>query len=696
MQVRSAIPGRVRWRLPELVDEPAVAAALSAHLQAHPAVRHVSANPTTGSLLIEFSPEVGRDEAEGWVLGALRQSLTAPAPPPVLVPRRADRPPHTYGMSPPVARFAERVKPHKALLARMLGASFANRLLDSAPPIMIGAGIDIAMQGKSSLLGRTLARIGIKTPGAQLLTFGGLGLAVWALDAYLDYAHRRAAAELADKIRHELRNDLYHHLQTLDVAQLDARGVNGWMSLLEGEVGRIHGFIKDGSEPIVGIVANGVAVTTTFLVLSPVFALAQLLLVPPMIVASQALIGPMKERLMKAQQDRDQLGAILHGNVSAFSTIQSFATEGQEAARVTAAGEVAMASATEANELSARYVPVLTGIAGASFMTSLVYAGRLVERGELTATSFNIIGSSQLRLLATIGYFGSTLQNWQRTTLSLTRVFSVFDMKPSIASPPGAVPMKTVTRDIQLERVDFSYEADRRLFKQLNMRFPAGSTVGLVGLSGAGKSTVLKLLLRLYDVTGGAVKFDGVDVRDLRLDDLRRAIGMVSQDVAVFAGTVADNIAYARPGASRAEIVRAAAIAEADGFISRLPDGYDTRIGSGGQSLSGGERQRLSIARVVLADRPILLFDEATSSLDFETEAAIQRSLTELTASRTTIIVGHRLSTIRHADHIYVLNEGQVAEEGRHDELVKRDGIYASMWRVQTGTTRRLTSGPGA
>jgi ATP-binding cassette subfamily B protein len=223
------------------------------------------------------------------------------------------------------------------------------------------------------------------------------------------------------------------------------------------------------------------------------------------------------------------------------------------------------------------------------------------------------------------------------------------------------------------------------VLRNFRMRFPAGQTVGIVGSSGAGKSTVLKLLLRFYDVQGGAIRYDGVDVRDLRLDDLHRHVAMVSQELAVFAGTIRDNIAYARPDASDDEVRNAAMAAEAHDFISNLPSGYDTPIGYGGLTLSAGQRQRLAIARVVLANRPIVLFDEATSALDYQTEASIQRSLRDVTSGRTTVIVAHRLSTIRRADLIYVLDDGQVKEMGRHDELIAADGIYAAMWKVQTG-----------
>ena len=299
--------------------------------------------------------------------------------------------------------------------------------------------------------------------------------------------------------------------------------------------------------------------------------------------------------------------------------------------------------------------------------------------------AYNIVGTTQLRMLSAIGHFGASLQGYQRTAVSLDRVFRVLDKQPTISSAQDAVPFASVARGIEFDDVSFGYDADRLVLRNFNLTFPAGKTVGIVGSSGAGKSTVLKLLLRFYDVTGGAVRYDGVDVRDLRLDDLHHGVAMVSQELAVFAGTIRDNIAYARPGATADDVRRAAEVAEAHEFIDALPDGYDTIIGHGGLALSAGQRQRLAIARVVLADRPILVFDEATSALDYQTEASVQRSLQQVTAGRTTVIVAHRLSTIRQADLIYVLDDGQVQERGRHDDLIAADGIYAAMWKVQTG-----------
>ena len=269
---------------------------------------------------------------------------------------------------------------------------------------------------------------------------------------------------------------------------------------------------------------------------------------------------------------------------------------------------------------------------------------------------------------------------------STNRILDLLGIKSNVIDGDIHLPLCRVRGHMRLDEAEFAYSDGREIIKGLTLDVPAGDTVAIVGATGAGKSTVIKLLLRYYDVTGGSVTLDGIELRDLKQEDIRSAIGLVSQDVFLFHGTVRENIAYGRNGDVPDElIIEAAMIAEAHEFIAELPQGYDTIVGERGQKLSGGQRQRLSIARAVLKDPPILILDEATSSVDNETEAAIQRSLERIVVGRTTIVIAHRLSTVRNADMIYVLADGQLLESGHHDDLVLLDGLYASLWRVQTG-----------
>jgi ATP-binding cassette subfamily B protein len=279
---------------------------------------------------------------------------------------------------------------------------------------------------------------------------------------------------------------------------------------------------------------------------------------------------------------------------------------------------------------------------------------------------------------------GETFDLYQRAMASTRRLLDLLAVSPAIL--PGSSRLaQPVQGRVGFEDVSFAYADGRLVLNKLTLEVPAGQTHAIVGATGAGKSTLVKLLLRLYDPSSGRITFDGVDLRDLSFVSLRHSIGYVGQDVFLFQGTVRENLAYGRPDATEAEIEEAAALAEATEFIKELPLGYDTIVGERGQKLSGGQRQRLSIARAILRDPPVLVLDEATSSVDNETEAAIQHSLDIVSKDRTVIVIAHRLSTVRHADRIHVLEDGQLTEAGTHDQLVASGGLYAALWRVQTG-----------
>jgi ATP-binding cassette subfamily B protein len=275
---------------------------------------------------------------------------------------------------------------------------------------------------------------------------------------------------------------------------------------------------------------------------------------------------------------------------------------------------------------------------------------------------------------------------------STRRVMDLLDTRAKIISGSQSLPLQTVAGDVTFENVQFEYgETDMPVIRNFSLRIPAGKTIAIVGSTGSGKTTLVKLLLRFYDIQNGRICLDGQDIRQLSLEDLRRAIGFVSQEVFLFHGTVRENIAYGTFNASLEDIIKAAKIAEANDFIVEMPNGYDTIVGERGQKLSGGQRQRLSIARAVLKDPPVLILDEATSSVDNETEAAIQRSMNKITLGRTTIIIAHRLSTVRHADEIIVMERGVLKESGQHEELILAGGIYAGLWKVQTGEAAELS-----
>jgi ATP-binding cassette subfamily B protein len=326
------------------------------------------------------------------------------------------------------------------------------------------------------------------------------------------------------------------------------------------------------------------------------------------------------------------------------------------------------------------------------FIAILISGGQMTLDGRLAVGTYSVLIFITQRLLWPLTSLGDTLDLYQRAMASTERALDLLDADALLPDGDQSLDPKKVDGEINLEDVCFEYQSgeDQIVIRDLSLKMPAGETIGIVGATGAGKSTLVKLLLRFYDVGEGCIRLDGHDLRDLRIRDLRRAIGFVSQDVYLFHGTVRENIAYGTFDATDEDIVEAARIAEAHDFVMGLPNGYDTIVGERGQKLSGGQRQRISIARAVLKDPPVLILDEATSSVDNETEALIQRSLEKIAVGRTTIVIAHRLSTVRNADRIFVLEHGQLIEQGRHDELVASGGIYARLWGVQTGERRKV------
>jgi ATP-binding cassette subfamily B protein len=325
----------------------------------------------------------------------------------------------------------------------------------------------------------------------------------------------------------------------------------------------------------------------------------------------------------------------------------------------------------------------------AGFTMTLVVGGRAALRGDLAVASFSTLVFMTQRLLWPLTRLGETLDLYQRGMASVRRIFRLLDVEPTIT--PGARELKRPTKGaVKFRSVGFAYGDGPDVLHNLKLDVPAGETHAIVGATGSGKSTIVKLLLRLYEPTKGSITVDNIPIDQLSFASLRGAMGFVSQDVFLFQGTVRENLTYGRPDATDEEVVRAATLAEAHTFIESLPNGYDTIVGERGQKLSGGQRQRLTIARAILRDPAILVLDEATSAVDNETEAAIQRSLARVSEGRTTIVIAHRLSTVRHAHKIHVLEAGRVIESGTHEELLANQGLYAALWRVQTGDAALL------
>ncbi|PSN08517.1 ABC transporter [filamentous cyanobacterium CCT1] len=449
-------------------------------------------------------------------------------------------------------------------------------------------------------------------------------------------------------------------------------------------------FLNFGAHNILHFLTTVLFVGGTFIALAPGVSWWAMAPIPFVIWGTALFQAKLEPRYADVREKSGLISSRLTNNLSGIATIKSYTAEAYERDRVAVESNAYRQSNARAIALSAAFVPLIRIVILIGFTATLFLGGVAVANGSLSAGTYGFLVFIIQRLLWPFTDLSELMDEYQRAMASVRRVMTLLDTPVAIAQGHLALPLSTVRGEVQFADITFAYSDRNSVLQNLSLQVPAGQTIGIVGATGSGKSTLAKLLLRFYDVQNGQISIDGVDIRDLNLPDLRRCIGWVSQDVFLFHGTVAENIRYGSFDATREQVIQAAKLAEAHEFIEQLPQGYDTIVGERGQKLSGGQRQRLAIARAILKDPPILILDEATSAVDNETEAAIQKSLAKITQGRTTIAIAHRLSTIRQADCIYVMDRGAIEEQGTHDELLSLNGAYANLWSVQAGLLSTL------
>ena len=586
----------------------------------------------------------------------------------------------------PMARLFSYLQAYRGRLTWACTSSVLNKILDLMPPLLVGWVIDSLRGAPPGWIARLA---GTSDPWSMAVVLSGLSVGIFFFESLFQWFYQAGFMSLAQLVQHDLRMDAYNKIQSREVAFFEEHRLGEILSMLNDDVNQLERFLNTGFNELLQIVVlflfAGVIIFSTSWQLSLV-GMAPIPIILWGSVYYQRRIAP---RYSRVREGVGGLASRLENNIAGIQVIKSFTAEPFETERVRRVSEEYRLANFAAIRLAALYVPlirmaIVIGFAGVLLVGSYwVLQGRILTVGELV-----LFAMMTERLLWPLTRLGTTLDDFERANASARRTFGLLDTPAAILEPENPERLGRAQGEVVFDRVEFRYpsrQGDMPVLDGVTFRIAPGETLGVAGPTGAGKSTIIKLLLRFYDVTGGAVRLDGHDVRDLALSDLRHNIALVSQDVYLFHGTIRENIAYVTPDAPIEEVIRAAKLAQLHDFVASLPQGYDTLVGERGVKLSGGQRQRLSIARAILKDAPILILDEATSSVDTETERAIQQSLKTITAGRTALIIAHRLSTIRHADRILVLRDGKVAEEGHHDDLVARGGTYAELWRIQSG-----------
>ncbi len=582
---------------------------------------------------------------------------------------------------PPLIRLINYGNRYQKDIWLAIASSILNKIFDLAPPALIGVAVDIIIKKQDSII----AQMGIKDLWQQFIFISLLSFIIWSLESAFEYAYACLWRNLSQSIEHDLRIDTYSHLQELELAYFEERSTGTLMSIVNDDINQLERFLDSGANEVIQVVTTVLIIGGAFFALAPDVAWLSMLPMPFILWGSIAFQKFLAPRYAEVREKASFINSRLANNLGGITTIKSFTSEAYELERVRAESNAYRQSNRRAIKYSAAFIPLIRILILLGFTATLLLGGMAAVEGRLSVGNYSVMVFLIQRLLWPLTRLGETLDQYQRAMASTNRVMGLLDTPITICSGTQSLNLGTVKGELLIRNISFSYQDRSPIMTNLSLDIPAGKTIAIVGSTGSGKSTLVKLLLRLYEINQGTITLDGVDIRKIKLRDLRQSIGLVSQDVFLFHGTVADNIAYGTFDASLTEIIAAAQVAEAHEFINQLPSGYDTIVGERGQKLSGGQRQRIAIARAILKNPPILILDEATSAVDNETEAAIQKSLEKITKNRTTIAIAHRLSTIRNADCIYVMEYGKVVEQGTHEELIAQQGIYTGLWRVQEG-----------
>lgn len=582
---------------------------------------------------------------------------------------------------PPLKRLWRYAGPHRKRVVLATTYTTLGKVMDVVPEVLIGAVIDVIVRGQDSFFA---SAFGISDRWHQLLVLGAANLVVWVLESLFGYLSAIEWRNLSQTLEHDLRLELYEHVQSLEVAWFEDTTSGGLLSVLNDDINQLERFLDFGANSIIVVFWNVILVGAVFAASSPLLTLLAFMPIPIIVFGSIRYQKRLEPLYAKVREAVAELSSTLSTNLGGITTIKAFTSERRESERLRRVSDDYRIANREAIRFSSAFVPLIRMVILAGFTCTLIIGGWMVLQGQMLVGIYSVLVFMTQRLLWPLTSLGETLDLYQRAMASANRVFHLLDVEPKMSPGTRDLPAP-VKGTVELSGVSFGYAGTGDVLKGVSLTIPAGETHAIVGATGAGKSTVVRLLLRFHDPREGKVLVDGNDVRELTYTSLRGAMGYVSQEVFLFHGSVRDNIAYGRGEASQSDIEEAARLAEAHDFILGLPQGYDTVVGERGQKLSGGQRQRISLARAILRNPAILVLDEATSAVDNETEAAIQRSLARVAKGRTAVVIAHRLSTVRDAHKIWVLEAGRVAESGTHDELVRLGGLYAALWRVQTG-----------
>jgi len=584
----------------------------------------------------------------------------------------------------PLKRIWTYFKPYTALFYSSVTCSVLNKIFDLMPPLLVGWIID-SVRGEAPVWIRTLTHT--TDPFSMAIFLSVLAVGIFLFESIFQWGYQYGFMSLAQRIQHDLRMDVYSHLQNKEMIFFENHRLGDTLSIVSDDINQLERFLNNGLNELLQLAVLLVVSSSILFVISWQLAIIGMIPIPIIILGSLTYRKWLSPRYKQVREQAGSLTSRLENNIAGIGVIKSFTAEKLEYQRVEKASKAYLKANGWVIRLSSSYTPIIRMGVVLGFAGVLLVGSYWVLKGTgvLTVGQLVLFAMMTERLLWPLTRLGPTVDDLERASACTNRVLKILDEPLIIKDPEQPIKLDEVKGKIRLNKVSFSYENKLPVLNELSFTIKAGETLGIAGATGSGKSSLIKLLLRYYDPTQGTIELDDINIKNLKLSTLRKSIALVSQDVYLFHGTIFENIAYSTPLASLEKVIEASQQAQLHDFVMSLPDQYNTLVGEKGIKLSGGQRQRLSIARAILKNAPIMIFDEATSSVDTETEKAIQQHLNLLTKGKTAILIAHRLSTLRHTDRILVINNGILAEEGHHDTLIQQKGIYADLWKTQIG-----------
>jgi len=578
------------------------------------------------------------------------------------------------------SRFLKYAKPWRKNIIISSTYSIINKLFDIAPEILIGIAVDLVVQRNDSII----AKLGFESIESQITFLAIATFFIWAFESLFQYLYSISWRNLAQTVEHEIRTDAYNHVQNLDMPWFENKKVGDITAKLNDDVNQLERFLDNGFNTIIQLIVSSLAIGAVFFYISPLVASISILPIPIILIIAFFFQRNLSPRYLSVRNSVGLLNNTIFNNLIGISTIKSFVTEKIESNRVHDLSNDYRLKNKHAIKLSSAFVPLVRMGVLSGFLGTMIIGSYLALDGTIAVGSYSVLVFLTQRFLWPFTTLGETVDLFERSMASTKRILDLLDTPQKIKDNKDSIILDDFNQDINFNNINFYYSENKPIFKNLNLNINKNTLVGIVGQTGSGKTTIIKLLLRFYDTINGSINIGSNEIKDIKIKNLRENIGYVSQDIFMFDGSIKDNIAYPNMG-NDDQIIAVAKQSQAHEFIMKLENGYDTFIGERGQKLSEGQKQRIAIARALYKNPSILIFDEATSSVDNETELLLQKAIYSISKDRTTIVIAHRLSTVRNADNIFVLGNGAILESGNHKKLLDKKGVYNKLWKIQTG-----------